>query len=72
MKKNKFENMDNLPNFINPDSRNLEILIERDEDCNFQPFNKDSEIGEMIEKLLLGLGLLSLSVILQYCMTLVL
>lgn len=72
MKKNKFKHLSNLPDFIKPDSRNLEILKERDADCNFQPFNKDSDIGEMIGKLVVGLGLVSLSVVLQYCMDLVL
>ncbi len=70
MKNNK--TLNNLPDFIKPDSRNLEILKGRDADCDFQPFNKDNDIGEMTRKLLLGLGLLSLAMILQYCMNLVL
>ncbi len=73
MKKDKFEKLNNLPNFINPNSRNLRFTKNPDDGWNNQnSHHKDNNIGGMIRKLVVGLGLLSLATILQYCMDLIL
>jgi len=73
MKKNKFEKLNNLPDFIKPNSQRLDFLKKSDGGWNSQKSqHRDKDIGEMIGQLIVGLGLLSLATILQYFMDLIL